>query len=159
MGIEIERKFLVNKEKWKILDLKEYQLYTQGYISVDPHKTIRVRIAGNNGYLTIKGISHGAGRAEFEYPIPAEDARQLLDDFCDQIIIKKRFRIEYQGNLWEVDEFLGENEGLIIAEIELLNEDQYFEKPGWITDEVTGDEKYYNANLTMNPYSQWQKEM
>lgn len=157
MGIEIERKFLVDKEKWENLRVKDFRLYKQGYISVDPHKVVRIRLAGNKGYLTIKGKMEGVKRAEFEYPVSKKDALELLDNFCESTINKKRFKVHYKGDLWEVDEFLGENAGLVIAEIELKEEHQYFEKPAWILDEVTHDERYYNANLSVNPYREWGK--
>jgi adenylate cyclase len=155
MGIEIERKFLINKEKWKQTSKGEAHFYRQGYISTDPNKTIRVRLTDNTGYLTIKGLSLGASRPEFEYSIPKEDAKELLDNFCTSDVSKLRYNITYANKLWEVDEFLDKNEGLIIAEIELLNEDETFELPPWIEKEVTGLEKYYNSNLSLHPYTKW----
>ena len=155
MGIEIERKFLVNKSKWQ--EAKDYsgERYRQGYLMTDPNKTIRVRQTSDKGYLTIKGISVGAARAEFEYEIPFEEAKELLDQFSVAELSKIRYKIIFDNHLWEVDEFLENNEGLIIAEIELKSEDEHFTLPGFIAREVTGEEKYYNSNLTLSPYKDW----
>ena len=117
---------------------------------------MRIRTIGNKGYLTIKGIAKGAVRVEYEYEIPAAEARAMLNDLCEKPLIEKiRYKIEYYGLVWEVDEFHGENQGLIIAEVELEFKDQKFEKPEWIGAEVTGDSKYFNSNLIHHPYSQW----
>ena len=118
---------------------------------------MRVRIAGELGYLTIKGPSQGYSRLEFEYPIPLPDAQIMLETLCDRPLIEKtRYRIEYQGLIWEVDEFQGDNSGLIIAEVELTDENQVIELPDWLGVEVSQDSRYYNANLVKYPYSQWQ---
>lgn len=154
MGKEIERKFLVDEALWR--DVRsEGKSYRQGYIVNTPEKTVRVRVAGDKGYLTIKGATQGATRTEFEYEIPADEAEQLLA-FCQGPLIEKvRYKVEYSQLLWEVDEFFGENEGLILAELELESEDQPFEKPAWIGLEVTDDPRYYNAKLVNNPFSRW----
>ena len=155
MGLEIERKFLVDHEKWSKVDKGTGVHYRQGYLLTDPQKTIRVRLTDTRAWLTIKGISKGATRAEYEYEIPASEASELLDNLSVSELSKIRYRIEFDGNVWEVDEFSGENQGLIVAEIELTSEDEQFVTPGWITKEVTGEERYYNSNLSIHPYSRW----
>ncbi|OQP47323.1 adenylate cyclase [Niastella yeongjuensis] len=155
MGIEIERKFLVNKEKWNQVKKEKRSLYRQGYIVSDPEKTIRVRLTDNEAFLTIKGLSVGASRPEFEYSIPVDEAQQLLDGFCDTVVSKIRNFITYDNKLWEVDEFHGDNEGLIVAEIELDDENESFSRPEWISEEVTSEKKYSNSNLAKKPYKSW----
>lgn len=155
MGIEIERKFLVNKQKWSQVEKEQRSLFRQGYMVSDPEKTIRVRLTDTAGYLTIKGRSVGVVQPEYEYAIPLEDAQQLLEKFCMSEISKIRNFIIHDGKLWEVDEFLGENEGLIVAEIELQAEDEAFSLPDWIDKEVTHEKKYSNSNLSVNPYKNW----
>jgi adenylate cyclase len=155
MGIEIERKFLVTDDEWKGLAMGT--LYRQGYLSSTKKLTVRVRIAGDKAFLTIKGETSGISRMEYEYPIPVEDARVMLAELCEQPIIeKKRYTINYQGFVWEVDEFFGENEGLLVAEIELEAEGQEFEKPPWVGMEVSSDRRYCNASLVKNPFSGWE---
>lgn len=152
MGIEIERKFLVVGDTWRTAPAV---YFCQGYLSRSKERTVRVRVAGELGYLTIKGATTGASRAEFEYEIPLEDAKQLLA-LCDGPLIEKyRRKISHEGMLWEVDEFLCENEGLVVAEIELESEAQAFTKPDWVGVEVTHDQRYYNSNLSAHPFSQW----
>ena len=152
MGTEIERKFRVKKGVWRD---KKATKYRQGYLSIVKERTVRVRTIEDKGYLTIKGISIGASRLEFEYEIPRQDADALLD-ICEKPLIEKnRYKVENGGFVWEVDEFFGENQGLIVAELELENEDQYFPKPDWIGEEVTGDPRYFNSNLVKNPYTKW----
>lgn len=154
MAIEIERKFLVKGDSWRSLGTGT--IYRQGYIATVNGATVRVRIAGETGYITIKGKTQGMSRQEFEYPIPIADAQMMLDTLCDRPLIEKiRYRINLRGLLWEVDEFLGENQGLILAEVELTNEEQTIELPDWIDREVTSDRKYYNSSLTNYPYQQW----
>lgn len=154
MGIEIERKFLVNGNAWK--SLGEGVLLRQGYLSSAPERVVRVRVEGESAMLTIKGRSTGATRNEWEYPIPLADAQALLDSLCERPIIEKhRYRIAYDGMIWEVDEFLGENVGLVVAEIELASEEQAFAKPEWVGEEVTHDPRYFNANLLRHPFSTW----
>lgn len=155
MALEIERKYLVHQEQWDNFDKPTGQLYRQGYILKDPNKTIRVRVTDTNAYLTIKGASVGATRTEFEYEIPKEEALELLDNFAVSELSKIRYKILHTEKLWEVDVFLGTNEGLIVAEIELLSEDEAFDIPEWISVEVTGDNKYYNSNLSVNPFKNW----
>ncbi len=157
MGIEIERKFLVIKSKWDLIEKGVGRLYRQGYILSDPEKTIRVRLTDTDGFLTIKGMSHGATRQEFEYFIPQEEALELLNNFAANEVSKIRYKIEVSGKIWEVDEFIGANAGLIIAEVELFSEFEPFVKPVWAGKEVTGDIRYYNSNIATNPYSSWEK--
>jgi adenylate cyclase len=154
MSVEIERKFLVRDDRWKALG--QGVLLRQGYLSPHPDRIVRVRIEGEVAMLTIKGRSVGATRGEWEYPIPLADAQVFLDSLCERPIIEKyRSRIRFEGMVWEVDEFLGENAGLVVAEIELEREDQPFVKPDWIGKEVTQDERYFNANLLRHPYRAW----
>lgn len=152
MGIEIERKFLVVGSDWKP---EAGVRMCQGYLNRDKARTVRVRVAGDAAFLTVKGISRGATRAEFEYAIPLADAQQLLA-LCDGPLIEKtRYVIPYQGTTWEVDEFLGDNAGLVVAEVELQSEDQPFARPPWLGAEVTQDARYFNSSLASVPYCQW----
>lgn len=154
MAIEIERKFLVKGNQWK--GVAHPTIYRQGYIYTHNKTTVRVRIAGNQAYLTIKGKRNGNARSEFEYPIPLEDAEEMLNTLCDRPLIEKtRYQLVVDDLIWEIDEFSGENEGLILAEVELKNEDQLIDLPNWIGEEVTEDERYYNASLVKYPYSKW----
>ncbi len=156
MATEIERKFLVKGEQWR--SLATGTVYRQGYLSTKKGCTVRVRLMGDQGYLTIKGLSQGISRAEYEYPIPAKDAQEMLDNLCEPPLIEKtRYKIEIAGLIWEVDEFAGENQGLIVAEVELPDENQTIELPDWIDQEVSDDSRYYNVNLAQHPYSQWSK--
>ena len=153
MGTEIERKFLVEEGAWRDANATRYR---QGYLSTVKERTVRVRTINDKAYLTIKGVTVGASRAEYEYEIPVADAEEMLDNLCEKPIIEKnRYKLEAGTLTWEVDEFFGENQGLKIAEIELQSEDQTFDKPEWVTKEVTEDPRYYNANLIKNPYSSW----
>jgi len=154
VGVEIERKFLVRGTEWKRgLSGTEYR---QGYLCSDPERTVRVRLAGDKGFLTIKGASTGACRLEFEYPIPAGEAAQMLERLCRKPLIEKiRYRVPYAGMGWDVDEFFGDNAGLVLAEIELEHEDQAVELPPWAGLEVTGDSRFYNANLSEHPLANW----
>lgn len=154
MGTEIERKFLVRGDAWKALGTGTRM--RQGYLSTDPDRVVRVRVEGEAATLTIKGRSVGAARGEWEYPIPLPDAEELLTRLCQRPLVEKiRYRVMQHGMLWEVDEFLGDNAGLVVAEIELTAEDQAFVKPLWVGEEVTGEARYYNANLLRHPYSAW----
>jgi adenylate cyclase len=154
MALEIERKFLLAGEGWR--GLAEGIDYRQGYLCADRQRTVRVRIAGEKGYLTVKGATTGLARSEYEYEIPLKDALAMLDTLCPQPQIeKKRYTIPFRGCTWEVDEFFGLNKGLVVAEIELQREDQVFERPDWIGREVTGDPRYYNAALCAAPYCTW----
>jgi adenylate cyclase len=153
MGVEIERKFLLAGTSWRALG--QPVLLRQGYLSSDPARVVRVRVEGDRAYMTIKGRSTGATRGEWEYPIPLADANELLA-LCEQPLVEKyRRRIDFAGNVWEVDEFIGANQGLVLAEIELDSEQQQFDKPEWIGDDVTGDKRYYNSNLARHPFSSW----
>jgi adenylate cyclase len=157
MAIEIERKFIVNKELWRKIDKPAGNAFVQGYIHSDENKTIRIRTANKKGFITIKGKSRadGLSRAEFEYEIPESDALELLNSFTDKTIKKIRYNIPFEGFVWEVDVFEGNNSGLIMAEIELPSEGQTFIKPDWIDQEVTGDIRFYNSNLIDKPFSTW----
>ena len=155
MGQEIERKFLINHSKWLKVEKPIGNHFRQGYLLTDPTKTIRVRQTSEKGFLTIKGLSVGATRLEYEYEIPIDEAKELLNNFVVSELSKIRYNIIFEGKLWEVDEFLGDNLGLIVAEIELKSEDEKFEIPDWIDREVTSEEKYYNSNLTLHPYKNW----
>ena len=156
MGIEIERKFLVKGQDWK--EGQTGTLYRQGYLHSDPSRTVRVRIAGAKGFLTIKGATERCSRLEFEYEIPSEEASQLMEKLCPKPLIEKyRFHIPHLGMVWDVDEFVGENAGLILAEIELESIGQAFDLPPWTGQEVTGDPRYYNAYLAEHPYATWTK--
>ncbi|MEO7082170.1 MAG: CYTH domain-containing protein [Flavobacteriales bacterium] len=158
MGQEIERKYLVNHSKWKQLAKPEGEQYRQGYLLTDPNKTIRVRQAGSKGFLTIKGPSVGARRLEYEYEIPFKEAEELLAHFSVSELSKIRYKLPIGNKVWEVDVFLGENAGLIVAEIELESEDEEFDVPDWIGEEVTTKQEYYNSNLTTNRYKNWKPQ-
>ena len=154
MGVEIERKFLLRGDGWR--GLGQSTLLRQGYLSSHKDRTVRVRIAGEEAFLTIKSSNVGARRGEWEYPIPVAEAAELLDGLCEQPLIEKvRHRIQQGKHVWEVDEFLGVNAGLVVAEIELDTEDEAFDKPDWIGAEVTGDVRYLNSNLIKQPYTTW----
>lgn len=154
MAQEIERKFLLKHDAWRAL--AHGTLYRQGYLNSAKERTVRIRTMGGQAFLTIKGITVGATRAEYEYPIPLTDCNIMLDTLAEKPLIeKKRYKIRHGGLTWEIDEFLGDNQGLIVAEVELEREDQPFDKPDWIGEEVTHDTRYFNANLVKHPYRQW----
>ena len=154
MGVEIERKFLLRGDAWRALG--QPVLLRQGYLSSNKERVVRVRIEDGQGVLTIKGRTVGASRGEWEYPIPLDEATELLDGLCERPLIEKyRRRIAFGQHVWEVDEFLGANAGLVVAEIELSSEDEAFDKPDWVGEEVTDDVRYLNANLIRHPYSAW----
>lgn len=154
MAKEIERKFLVVGEAWR--KLAKGTVYRQGYLSTVKERTVRVRTIDAKGFLTIKGLTVGATRSEYEYDIPVADANEMLDSLCEKPIIEKtRYKIKLGNLVWEVDEFAGVNAGLIVAEVELTDESQRIDKPDWVGAEVTGDPRYFNANLIANPYSTW----
>ncbi len=154
MSVEIERKFLVLGSEWKALG--QAVAIRQGYLSTNPDRVVRVRIEGETATLTIKGRTKGFTRGEWEYVIPLVEADQLLNDLCERPLIEKtRTRIVHEGMVWEVDEFFGDNLGLVVAEIELESEEQTFAKPDWIAEEVTADVRYFNANLLRHPYTRW----
>lgn len=155
MAIEIERKFLVDYQQWQQLEKPEGTHYRQGYILSDDKKTIRVRITDKVGYITIKGKTQGISRSEYEYTIPLKDGEEMLDNFAISELEKVRYCIDFAGKTWEVDDFMGDNEGLLMAEIELDDEAETFELPPWITVEVTDDKRYYNSRLAVNPFKNW----
>ncbi len=156
MGKEIERKFLVKSDAFKAASKKSKRI-TQGYISSVPERTVRVRIKGDKGFITIKGIGNesGASRFEWEKEIPVDEVNELLKICEPGIIDKTRYLVEVGNHTFEVDEFYGDNEGLTVAEVELQSEDEEFEKPEWLGEEVTGDVKYFNSMLMKNPYKNW----
>ena len=154
MGREIERKFLVIGDDWR--QRASATTIRQGYLCSLAERSVRVRVAGDRGTLTIKGMAIGATRAEYEYEIPVGDAEELLDGLCERPRIEKtRYRVENEGDTWEVDVFAGDNAGLTVAEIELEDEGQKVVLPRWIGEEVTGDPRYLNANLFKHPFSRW----
>ena len=152
MAKEIERKFLLKGRFWPRETVMRCR---QGFLNSFKERTVRVRTIGDKGYLTVKGIAVGASRMEFEYEIPYQDAITLLD-ICEKPLIEKnRYSVKEGDLIWEIDEFFGENQGLIIAEVELEREDQPFTKPDWVGEEVTGDPRYFNSNLIKKPYTKW----
>lgn len=154
MGKEIERKFLVKSGNFKENAKQEY--IHQGFLSTEKERVVRVRIKGEKAFLTVKGVSDGISRAEYEYAIPMEEAREMLKELCIKPTIEKyRYTLEHGGMTWEVDEFLGDNEGLLLAEVELEDPQQEFSLPDWIGEEVSGDPRYFNSNLVKNPYKNW----
>ena len=157
MGVEIERKFLVKQGSWP--RDPEAQHVRQGYLSLDPARSVRVRVAGGRGKLTVKGESRGAARSEYEYTIPEADAKQMLERQALRPVVEKiRHRIPHAGLIWEVDEFLAENQGMVLAEVELVREDQAVELPGWVEREVTGDPRYFNVYLCRHPFNSWRRD-
>lgn len=154
MSTEIERKFLITGDAWRGVGIST--VFRQGYLSTVKERTVRVRAAGDQGSITVKGITIGATRTEFEYSIPLADADAMLDELCERPIVEKtRHVVEVDGTIWEIDEFAGVNEGLIVAEVELDSIDQEVTRPDWIGDEVTDDPRYFNANLIARPYKSW----
>lgn len=154
MGTEIERKFLTTNEDWR--QNARVDLLRQGYLSTDKNAAVRVRLCGDKAKLAIKGPPVDGVALEFEYDIPPEDAATMLDALARKPLIeKKRHVVLYKGVKWEIDEFFGENEGLVLAEVELASPDQRIETPPWIGEEVTGDPRYYNANLVAYPFCAW----
>jgi len=151
---EIERKYLVVGDAWRSRAVGT--VFRQGYLSTVKERTVRVRVAGDRGHLTIKGITVGAVRSEFEYEIPRADADQMLDELCERPLIEKtRHEIEAGDLTWEIDEFAGVNEGLVVAEVELEDEAQEIALPEWVGEEVTHDPRYFNSNLIAHPFSEW----
>ncbi len=154
MGKEIEKKFLIKNDEWR--EGAKGTRYRQGYLSTVKERTVRVRTIDDRGFLTIKGVNVGAVRAEYEYEIPAKDADEMLTGLCEKPLIEKnRYKISYKNLVWEIDEFFGDNNGLIVAEVELTDEAQSIDLPSWVGEEVTGDPKYFNSSLIKNPYSKW----
>ena len=154
MAQEIERKFRVANDDWRAMATSSSSL-KQGYLSSSAEATVRVRLEDNLGTLTIKSKTKGITRNEFEYAIPAQEAKELLIICSGPLIEKTRYRIPQENHTWEIDVFEGDNDGLIIAEIELTSEDDYFVKPQWLGEEVSGDSRYYNSNLATHPYVNW----
>ncbi|MDR2825678.1 MAG: CYTH domain-containing protein [Deltaproteobacteria bacterium] len=164
MPIEIERKFLLKNDRWRFYENgsgRQGITLVQGYLANTPHCSVRLRISAAKAFLTLKGKSNsasGMSRSEYEYEIPLADCESMLNEMAERPLIEKiRYKIEYEKMLWEVDEFKGENNGLILAEIELAHEKQSFALPPWVGAEVTGDIRYYNAHLVRHPFSQWEK--
>ena len=155
MALEIEHKFLLRDERWR--DQVEHSLrMRQGYLVSDATRSVRVRVAGDQGYLNIKSGTLGIARREYEYRIPLDEAEELLDTLCEKPLLEKtRHFIHYGDHLWEVDEFSGDNAGLIVAEVELGAVDEAFARPDWIGEEVSHDLRYYNSQLVRHPYKDW----
>lgn len=159
--MEIERKYLVDAGKWEqIAEPADASFIQQAYLSMDPECTVRLRITDNKAFITIKGKTEGLSRTEFEYPIPMVDGLEILKMADPPLILKRRYRIRFKGYTWEVDEFLGENEGLVMAEVEIESESEKPEWPEWVLSEVTGDARYYNSSLAVKPFykGEWKKE-
>jgi len=160
MAIEIERKFLLKDDSWRsAVSSRSFYKQTYARFQEHPHTAFRVRIAGKKGFLSLKGPVSGCSRSEFEYEIPLADAEEIMDGFCSGGMIEKyRNIVYYAGDRWEIDEFEGDNRGLIVAELELRSPDQPFEKPPWLGQEVTGQVRYFNSALLQNPYKNWKTE-
>lgn len=158
MAIEIERKFLLVSEAWRPL-VSRSEIFRQGYLSNTPHASVRVRIADDKATLNIKGMTIGVQRPEYEYDIPLADATALLEQLCERPLIEKtRHFVEFGGNWWEIDEFHGDNAGLIVAEVELDSPDQVIAIPAWVGKDVSHLERYYNVRLAQYPYNRWTAE-
>ena len=154
MAVEIERKFLLNGDGWREAVERSLPM-CQGYLGGE-NSSVRVRISGEKAWLNIKSLELGVQRLEFEYPIPLQDARQMLEHLCEgRRIEKTRHLVHWAGHCWEIDEFKGENAGLVVAEIELSAVDEPFERPPWLGREVTDDERYYNVALVERPWKTW----
>jgi adenylate cyclase len=157
MGTEIERKFLLKSDAWRSQSVGKP--YRQGYVFKSTDVTVRIRIAGTQGYITLKGKAEQYARPEFEYEIPVDDAQAMLDLWCQPRVVEKiRYRVSFGGLIWEVDEFQGLNQGLILAEVELTSNTQAFEVPDWIGQEVSDQDRYFNSSLAVYPYTQWTTE-
>jgi adenylate cyclase len=154
MGVEIERKFLVANDLWK-KDARNGVEFRQGYLSSQGTCSVRVRREGDKANINIKSATLGISRSEFEYPIPADEADELLDLFCTSTVIKTRYLVAHSGKTWEVDVFQGDNAGLVVAEVELKSIDEEFELPAWVGEEVSADVRYYNTELARHPYNTW----
>jgi adenylate cyclase len=156
MGREVERKYLVKGEAWRRAG--HGVRHRQGYLSTDPDRSVRVRVAGNEAFITVKGKSKGAARDEYEYTIPIGDAKKMLRTLCVKPLIEKtRYVIKDGERKWEIDKFARENKGLVIAELETDDDSRQIEKPDWVGDEVTGDPRYFNLNLVRHPFSEWRR--
>jgi adenylate cyclase len=156
MPVEIEHKYLIRKDLWYAVHKPEGTFIRQGYLVSEPEKTVRVRVAGTEAFLTIKGRAVNASRPEYEFLIPVEEANEILVLFTKNIIEKTRFRMGFAGKVWEVDEFFGANDGLILAEIELASPEETYDKPAWLGEEVTHDPRYSNSSLAEHPVSTWE---
>ncbi len=152
MSVEIERKFLTTGFGWKVVEPVDIR---QGYLNKDKARTVRVRVFGEQAYLTVKGKTIGISRSEYEYPIALQDGNELLELCVDSIIEKKRYTLAIDDLIWEVDEFYGNNEGLVIAEVELKSEAQVIQLPDWVGDEVSSDARYFNSSLAQHPFNTW----
>jgi adenylate cyclase len=155
MPIEIERKFLVNPTAWSTVKPSNGTPYRQGYLTNGAGATVRIRLAGAQAWLTIKGKTTGLARSEYEYSIPTTDAQEMLDTLAVSELLKTRYIVIHEGKRWEVDEFHGSNEGLLTAELELVTEDENFALPPWVTEEVTADKRYSNSYLAERPFGNW----
>ena len=147
MGVEIERKFLVDKKKWDAVKVKNGVEIIQGYLHKEPKLTVRIRIKGEDGFITLKGKTVGISRSEFEYRIPKAEAHEMIKTFCDKFIHKTRFTLTLGNKVWEIDEFISPNKGLVLAEVELTNEQEEIDLPNWVTKEVSDNPNYFNANM------------
>ncbi|HSN23937.1 MAG TPA: CYTH domain-containing protein [Methylomicrobium sp.] len=155
MALEVEHKFLLANAEWR-QQIEYSEVFKQGYLSSQPTSSIRVRVCQHRAWLNIKSATIGSHRHEYEYEIPLADAEEILMHLCSKPLIEKtRHFVRHGGNLWEIDEFEGANQGLLVAEIELDEIGQSFDKPSWLGKEVTDDLRYYNNNLAMHPYSEW----
>ncbi|WP_269531455.1 CYTH domain-containing protein [Chitinimonas sp. BJYL2] len=155
MAQEIERRFLLKTDAWR--GLAEGEWLKQGYLSVERERTVRVRIKGEQAWLTLKSNISNVSRHEFEYPVPLADAETILAAMCPMVVEKKRHRIPLNGHIWEVDEFFGDNAGLVLAEVELGSEDETYVRPDWLGEEVTEDPRYTNSHLSQHPWPTWSK--
>ena len=154
MAVEIERKYLIDLEK--LGKLENPNRIKQGYLSINNESIVRVRTKNDKAYLTIKGSNNGISRLEFEYEIPLDEANEMLDKLCQKPIIDKtRYIVNYDVHIWEIDIFYGDNEGLVVAEVELKDENEQIILPSWIKEEVTHDNRYFNSNLMKHPYKDW----
>ncbi len=155
MAAEIERKFLVTDERWRE-QVERSEVMRQGYFGGTEKASLRVRLSGDRAWLNIKSATLGISRMEYEYAIPAEDAREMLDQLCRTPLIEKtRHYVRHGDHLWEIDEFYGDNAGLVVAELELESVDEHYEQPPWLGEEVSDDPRYYNVNLARHPYRRW----
>lgn len=157
MALEVEHKFLLANDGWRN-EVDRTVHYKQGYLGGGPLNSVRVRISDSHAWLNIKSATIGTSRQEFEYEIPLADANTILDELCRKPLIEKiRHFVHHHGHIWEIDEFMGDNAGLIVAEVELSQIGESFAKPAWLGAEVTDDLRYYNNNLSQNPYKNWNK--
>lgn len=156
MGIEIERKFLLKNDFWR-KQADSGEVYSQGYLTPTGTKSsVRIRLTGQRAWINVKSATLGISRSEYEYEIPMKDAKELLADLClKPLIEKRRFKIKSENHVWEIDEFYGENAGLVVAEIELASEEEQFAKPKWLGKEVSDDKRYYNICLVDHPFCDW----